>query len=45
MLINEIVRILAQVRFQGYPLFLPNIGPFFCRGIELAEAGDRESLL
>ena len=44
MLINENVRILAQVRFQGYPLFSANIRPFFCRGIELAEGGDRESL-
>lgn len=37
MLINEIFRILAQVRFQGYPLFLPNIRPFFCPRIEHAE--------
>jgi hypothetical protein len=45
MLINKISRILAQERIQGYPLFLPSIRPFFCRGTELAEAGDRESLL
>jgi hypothetical protein len=45
MLINEIFRILAQVRFQGYPLFLPNIRPFFCRGMEFAAAADRGRLL
>jgi hypothetical protein len=28
MLINEIYRIMAQVRFQGYPLFSANIRPF-----------------
>jgi hypothetical protein len=44
MLINEIYRIMAQVRFQGYPLFSANIRPFFRRGIEFAEVSDRGSL-
>jgi hypothetical protein len=35
MLINEIVRILAQVRFQGYPLFLVNEWPFFAGELSL----------
>jgi hypothetical protein len=45
MLINEILRILAQVRFLGYPLFLPKIRPFFCGGIEFEAAADRGRLL
>ena len=45
MLINEIVRILAQVRFQGYPLFSASLRPFFCRGIEFAEDEGRGPLL
>ena len=45
MLINEIQRIMTQVRFQGYPLFSANIRPFFRRGIEFAEAVDRGSLI
>ena len=44
MLINEIYRIMAQVRFQGYPLFSAKIRPFFRRGIEFAEAADPGSL-
>ena len=44
MLINEIPRILAQVRFQGYPLFQLNIARIFGKEMHSQGFGNTKKL-
>ena len=44
MLINEIPRILAQVRFQGYPLFQLNIARIFGKEMHSQGFGSTKKL-